>query len=260
MKTKLLFILSFLVISFQLFSQQNLGRQTIVQFDASNSVLKPDAPSLIENIPMEIGINNPLFLSGVGGVSFDQVALPATGLTISSLQMNYNKNTDDGSRLELTINNKSVAVYLPDWLLIPLSKYAQSPYYSCVTIFGKLNNKTLENLVTEHEGRVINYHPSFDNTLLGIRLAYMDMLVGYTFTQDLPKNSEGAYILGLGEAEPNQVENQNGAYYLIQHFNEVGNKYNQTFRSYVISDYSQTVRFEVSLLLLLEVQQRPAGL
>lgn len=245
MKAKLLIALSLLAFNLQLYSQKSQDRQTILQFDDAYSVLRPDAPTLNVIVPMDTGIANPLFLSEVGGVSFDQIAQPANELTINSLKLNYNKNASDGNRLELFVNNKPAKVDLPDWLLVPLAKYAESPYYSCVTIFGKLNNKTLEKLVVEHKGRVINYHPAFDNTLLGIRLIYMDMLVGYTFTQELPKNKEGKYILGLKEAEPNQANNQNGAYYLIQHFNNVGSKYNQTFRSYVISDYSQDIRFNI---------------
>jgi hypothetical protein len=112
-------------------------------------------------------------------------------------------------------------------------------------IFGKLKDKTLEKQVILHKGRVINYHPSFDNTLLGIRLAYMDMLVGYSFSNDLPKNSAGNYIMGVGEAEPDVYSNQNGAYYLSQHFTRAQNKYNLTFRSYVISDYSRKILFDI---------------
>jgi hypothetical protein len=240
-----LIILFFTLFSLSLYSQQNLGRQTILQFDANNSVLKPEAPMLEESVPMIEGIDNPLFLSGVGGVSFDQVALPVSNLHINSLKLNYNGHIDDGKRLELLINNKPVTVGLPDWLLIPFANYANSNYYSCVTIFGKLKDKTLEEKITEHKGRVINYHPSFDNTLLGIRLAYMDMLVGYNFANDLPKNGNGDYILGKGEAQPDIDANQNGAYYLSQHFIRVQNKYGLTFRSYVISDFSRKISFEI---------------
>jgi hypothetical protein len=245
MKTNLLTIFSILVFSLQLFSQQNKGRQIIEKFDTTYFVLKPDAPTLKESVPMEKGRSNSLFLSGVGGVSFDQTATPSTNLKINTLLINYNKNADDGSRFELIINNKSILVNLPDWLLVPLAKYSESPYYSCVTIFGKLYDKILEKKVIEHKGRVINYHPSFDNTLLGIRLAYMDMLVGYSFANDLPKNSESNFILGRGEVEPDIDANMNGAYFLSQHFTRVQNKFNLTFRSYVISDFSREIQFDV---------------
>jgi hypothetical protein len=244
MRIKLLFLF-FTVFSLQLFSQQNVERQTILQFDAGNSVLKPDAQLLEVSIPMERGKEMPIFLSEVGGVSFDQASLPTPGLKINSMKLNYNNNANDGKRLELIINNKPASVNLPDWLMVPIAKYAESQNYSCVTIFGKLKDKTLEQKVTEHKGRVINYHPSFDNTLLGIRLAYMDMMVGYNFTNDLPKNSAGNYILGKSEVQPNLEANLEGAYYLSQHFTRVQNKHNLTFRSYVISDFSRQIRFEI---------------
>jgi hypothetical protein len=238
-------ILSFVILFFSGWSQQNLGRQTILQFDANNSLLKPDAPPLTESIPMEIGGKNAPFLSGVGGVSFDQLALPLTNTSIKSMQINYNGNAVDGSRLKLVINNKPVRVNLPDWMLVPIAKYADSPYYSCFTLFGKLKDKTLEKQVTAKKGRVMNYHPSFENTLIGMRLGYMDMLIVYPFANDLPKNSNGNYILGKGEIQPNTEANNNGAYFLSQHFAGVQNKYNLTFRSYVISDYTRKITFDI---------------
>lgn len=243
---KWLLITALFSIRIESFSQQNLGRQTIVQFDANSRVLKPDAPALKESVPMESGITNSMFLGGVGGVSFDQVAIPANNLTISSLSMNYNKLSEDGKRLELLVNNLPAKIFLPDWMLVPIARYAESPYYSCVTLFGKLNDKTLEKQVTDHKGRVINFHPAFDNTLLGIRLAYMDMLTGYDFTNDLPKNKEGNYMLGTGEIAPDTVANKDGAYYLSQHIIKTQNKYDLTYRSYVISDYSREIRFSIS--------------
>jgi len=240
----LLFVF-FTFLSLQIFSQQIEERETILQFDSINSVLKPGAPLLTVSVLMEEGIRNPLFLSEVGGVSFDKIALPDNNLYVRSLKLNYNNKAENGKRLELIINNKQIVVWLPDWLLIPLSNYAENPWYSCVTIFGKLKDKTLEKQVTDHKGRVINYHPAFDNTLLGIRLAYMDMLAGYPFANDLPRNSSGSYILGKGEVEPDLFTNKEGAYYLSQHFTKAQHKYNLTFRSYVISDYSRDIRFNI---------------
>lgn len=241
-----LLILLLFNLSLASFSQQNIGRPTINKFDANNSVLKPDAPALKESVPMAEAITNGPFVSGVGGVSFDQVAVPETGIEIRNIKLDYNGNTTDGSRLGLWINDKAVKVFLPDWMLIPIANYAESPYYSCVTLFGKLNDKILEKQVTEHKGRVINYHPAFDNTLIGIRLAYMDMLIGYGFANDLPRNNEGKYILGTGELKPDTLENKKGAFDLSQQIIKTQNKYDLTFRSYIISDYTRDITFTVS--------------
>jgi hypothetical protein len=236
-----------LLLSHTLFSQQNLGRQTIVQFDANHHVLKPDAPYLARSIPMAEGVRSGKFLGahGVGGISFDQLAFPAKDLIIRNIAIKYDRNSEDGYRIKLSINDNQVHLFLPDWLLIPIAKYAQSPYYSCVTLFGILHDKALEKLVVESKGRVINYHPSFDNTLLGIRLAYMDMLIGYPYATDLPKNNLGKYILGRGESVPDLEANRLGAYNLSQHIIQIENKYKLTFRSYVITDYTQLIDFDV---------------
>ena len=230
---------------FSVFPQQNLGRQTILQFDANHSVLKPDAPLLKQSVPMARGKSSAAFLGGVGGVSFDQVAKPGNKLSVGNLSLTFNENNPDGQRLELSINNKPASIFLPDWMLVPIARYAESPYYSCITIFGELDDEDLQEKVIENEGRVINYHPALDNTLLGIRLLYMDMLVGYSFTADLPKNKSQQYILGAGESTPDIYANKEGAYYLSQHMVAAGNRYKETFRSYVISDFSQQIVFDV---------------
>lgn len=224
-------------------SQQNLGRQTILQFDANNHVFNAPAPPLQKSVTMKQGRSSAAFVGGVGGVSFDQVAEPGNDLLVANLALNYNGALEDGRRLELVINSKTVNIFLPDWLLAPIARYAESPYYSCVTLFGELEDHDLEAQVVEHEGRVINYHPNLQNTLLGIRLLYMDMLVIYPFASDLPKNSTGEYILGTGEPAPDIYDNNNGAYYLSQHLISAENKSGETFRSYVISDFSQQIAF-----------------
>lgn len=227
-------------------AQENLGRQTILQFDANHHLLRPAAPALKQSVPMEAGRSMATFVGGVGGVSFDQVATPARGLAIEQISLGYNAEKKDGQRLVITINNKPVGIFLPDWLLAPLARYAESPYYSCVTLFGDLEDDELQQQVTVHKGRVINYHPSFENTLLGIRLLYIDMLVGYPFTTDLPENSQGAYILGTGEKKPDITANERGAYYLSQHMITADNKFTEKFRSYIICDYGQKINFNIN--------------
>lgn len=240
-----LFLLVFGNISPEILSQQIIGRQTILQFDANHNVLKFDAPPLKQSVPMQMGQGNAAFLGGVGGVSFDQTAIPGQGLKVKSITMNYIPEKPDGQRMEILINGKQVKMQFADWLLAPITNYAESPYYSCVTLFGDLQDKELQKQLIDHDGRVINYHPAFDDRLLGIRLAYIDMLVGYPFTSDLPKNSKGEYILGPGELVPDINANREGAYHLSQHMISVSNKYLVKFRSYVISDFNQEVNFDV---------------
>lgn len=230
---------------FPLLSQQHLGRQTILQFDANHSVLRAPAPALEVTTPMSHGRSSSVFLGGVGGVSFDQVALPEGNLAVSQLSLQYEANEADGHRLSLVVNDRPVRVYLPDWLFAPIARYADSPYYSCVTIFGALEDQELQQTLEENKGRVINYHPSFVNTLLGIRILYMDMLVGYPFTTDLPKSEQGIYLLGTGEQPPDVYANNEGAYYLSRYLNAADDQFNDRFRSYVISDFSRKITFNI---------------
>jgi len=240
---KRLFILFLMGVNLQTLAQDKSGRGNCLHIDANHDLLKPDAPFLTVSVPMETAKDSPVFLAGVGGVSFDQVGIPADNLRIASLSMHYNRTAEDGSRLELMINQKAIKVVLPDWMLVPIAKYADSPNYSCFTLFGKLNDGILEKQITEQKGRVMNYHPAFDNTLLGFRLAYIDMLVCYPFTCDLPKNDAGEYVLGTGERRPDIQANNNGAYLLSQHSISVESKHGFKFRSYVITDYLQQIKF-----------------
>jgi hypothetical protein len=73
----------------------------------------------------------------------------------------------------------------------------------------------------------------------------MDMLLGYNFTSTLPESSKGGFILGKGESSPDLDANQNGAFFLSQHVIKQQNKYMLTFRSYIISDYSRTIDFNI---------------
>jgi hypothetical protein len=245
LRKQILFSFLLFCISVNLISQNAIGSYTIQKFDLKNSVFRADALPLKESVPMDEGITNSRFVNGVGGVSFDQMAVPGKDLNISSIKLNYNAKAFDGQRLELFVNGRSVKAELPDWQLIPIARYTASPYYSCVTLFGNLENKTIQKQVTDKKGRIINYHPAFDNTLLGIRLLYMDMLLGYNFTSTLPESSKGGYILGEGESAPDIDANQNGAFYLSQYVIKQQNKYMLTFRSYIISDYSRTIDFNI---------------
>jgi hypothetical protein len=226
-------------------SQLGIGRQTIMQFSPTHSVLRAPAPYLMQPVTMDRGRSNPQFLNGVGGVSFDQVAKPGQNLAVRSLSLKYLAEGVDGERLELIINDKKVEVCLPDWLLVPIANYAESHYYSCITLFGALEDREVQKLVTDNEGRVINYHPALDNMLLGIRLAYMDMLVMFPFATDLPRNREGEYILGTGETDPDLQTNQEGRSLLSQHMMAVDNKHRVKFRSYVVTDYTRNIQFNV---------------
>ena len=100
-----------------------------IQKRAGHSFPEISAYNIKNPMKMEFGSKSSSFVSGVGGVSFDQIAFPDNNLTINSLDISYHSENEDGKRLELTINEKKINVDLYDWLLVPIAKYSESPYY-----------------------------------------------------------------------------------------------------------------------------------
>jgi len=198
-------------------------------------------PDRGEKIPSHF---NQKFVGAVGGISFQNVAIPDSSFQVNSLTVNYNENNPDGKRIELFINGQKVNFLLYDWQAVPTVKYSESDYTSCFTYFGKLVNQQLEKTILENDGHILNYHPAFSNTLLGWRLADMDMLILYNYTTDLPKTN-GKYILGAGEDKPNLQENNHGAYRFHNHIKTIENTYGYRFQSYVITDYPRETDFTV---------------
>lgn len=180
----------------------------------------------------------------VGGIAFDEKAKLHPALQINSLTIGYDGLKPDGSRLQLTINGNKCQYTLYDWQLIPLVRYADSPYTACFTYFGKLVDKNLENLILNNEGHIMNYHPDLFNTLLGWRLAYMDLMVMYEFTTDLPRVN-GIRILGAGETAPDITANTNGQARFINQLYTIESDLGYTFRSYVITDYSREIQISL---------------
>jgi len=212
---------------------QNRGNQAFTSMPA---------PSLMQTIIKPGGGYSSGGLGGVGGVSFDATAHPGDGIVISSLAFSYDPSQPDGYRFLLEVNNKQIAVPLHDWLLIPIARYVNSGYNSCFTYFGALKDKSAEKVILDNDGHILNYHPAFFNTLLGLRLGDMDLLMMYEFVTDPPMEN-GKYILGAGEEMPDVSANESGYYRLIRHFNMAMDETGQQYRSYLISDYKQDIAF-----------------
>ena len=184
------------------------------------------------------------FAGGVGGISFEKTAILENGLLIKNLDISYNNSLSDGNRLELIINQNPIQIELFDWQLIPIAKYANSNHTACFTYFGQLEDKMLEETILKYDGHILNYHPDFSNTLLGWRLADMDMLLIYNFTTDLPKTNK-EYILGAGESIPDTILNNNSAYYYSQYLNSIINELGYSYQSYIISDFSRDIKMSL---------------
>jgi len=232
-KLSVLFLI--LLLSLSVYAQMQLGRATL---------LHAKAPALMNPMHLSSGLSNPGFVSGVGGVVFDAVASPNENITLDNLQMDYLPEEADGKRLVLNINGQNIETHIYDWQLIPIAKYADSKYYSVFTLFGDLDDENLQDSLVEQGYRILNYHPAFENTLMGLRLFELDILIISDISVDLPE-IDGKYILGKGEIPPKIFENTLGAL-KAQSFlqDSVQNVFGE-YRSYIINDYQRDIRFNI---------------
>jgi hypothetical protein len=153
---------------------------------------------------------------------------------------------DDGQRLRLNINGQPIHINLPDWQLIPIIRFASKDTFAAITLFGKLKDPKEQTQVEKRRGRIINYHPAFANTLLGLRLMQLDLLIISESAADLPVGREGEarkYILGRGEVPPD-IEKGRAAYRTIKAYIK-GILKDDMFDSYLICDCDQSVTFDM---------------
>lgn len=227
-----------LIFLFLIFSVYEFA-QGITLGEASLSYVK--AKTLQKSERVEYAVKSLSYLEAVGGVTFDQTATPYENLKISDLKLEYNSSMNDGKRFSVTINGKKAEANIYDWELIPIVQYANSNYTACFTLFGKLDNSFMENKIIRSGGKILNYHPSLVNTLLGLRLFQLDILIiGSTLSWDLPKMN-GTYILGKGEVIPNILLNR----IAYNNYQFTFKKYNQDFSSYLICDFNKDIRFNI---------------
>lgn len=201
----------------------------------------PPAKPLVNRMSVKTGVTRYSFVGSVGGVAFGSIASSADGSSVVSLS--YDGTKPDGQRLVIGLRSgidspKSVTAYIYDWELIPLANFADQSQHACFTLFGELQdpNETKSRRTKKHE--ILNYHPAFQDTLMGLRLFQSDVLILYPEACGLPKDG-GAYVLGKGEAIPSLIDN-------LANFNDVGASLNQgggPFQSYVICDVGVPIQF-----------------
>ena len=187
------------------------------------------------------------FLARVGGVAFDQKALPVPGFAPHSIALKYIPERLDGQRVVAEIDGQQIQVNLYDWQLMPIARFAQSTDTAVFTLFGHLQDRQQEGEILEAGGHVVNYHRAFSNTLLGLRMLQLDTLLaggGDDLAIDLPKE-RGKYILGPGEHAPDLASNR----VALTHYRstvKVGVETDAAhFGSYVVGDRGRESRFEV---------------
>lgn len=183
------------------------------------------SPPLQVNLAEAGGLGSYSFVSSVGGVAFAGVASPGPAFQAGAPQLIYNPSADDGSRLQVRVGPTALSASLPDWMLVPIAHFADSPFDACVSLFGPAT--------TDQEYDIV-YHPAFQNTLLGMRLLQSDMLLfDLEQTWRLPQFG-GTVVLGAGESAPRGLDD--GSAQRID-----GALANGSFQSWVMTDQGEPV-------------------
>jgi hypothetical protein len=143
------------------------------------------------------------FVGNVGGVAFECVAEASEEIKGKRISFSYDPNRPDGRRLLVVIGDKSYEMSIPDWRLKPITLFADSEYTGVVSLFGEGPDR--------EKYYYIQYHESFQNTLLGLRLLQADIIfIDLKHHWKLPEWN-GKVVLGAGETMTNQEKAEQAA-------------------------------------------------
>ena len=225
-------------LSAQYSSYLSLGRSTL--FSVPSARL-----ALTESASLRTALRSVPYLSAVGGVTFESVGRPVA--PIQKLELRYLPAKPDGQRLWVNMDGRWVHAPAYDWQLLPIAHFADSKYTACFTLFGDpdlLGDPDTAERVASQGGRVIQFHPALKDTLLGLRLMQLDLLIISDDATDLPRNS-GQYLLGRGETPPSLEANQRSAAFIRSSLDRFMEK-NLSFDTYVINDQSADVKISAT--------------
>lgn len=183
--------------------------------------------------PLKVGRFSSSFkiVGKVGGVLFENVALPANGFNFDALTLDYNPQEKDGNRLKVNSNNRSYHLDIPDWQLAPIAQFSDSEYFGCVSLFG-------DSTTANHYD--IAYHEAFYNTLLGLRLLQYDILLMDPLQLHKKPSIENYVPLGYGESTHTDSVIVEDAYWHLRK-----TMYPYKYMSWVVTDYQEPVRFYI---------------
>jgi hypothetical protein len=201
------------------------------------------ASTLAMPISVSRGVTMRSFAMRVGGVAFDRVARPAAGLTVHSLDLRYDPAAADGQRLVVSMNGVTTRPFIPDWQLVPIARVVHSGNSSLVTLFGNMPTAARASAVREKGGRIVNYHRDLEDTLLGLRVLQLDMLIFNPDSVELPTIGTGAerrYLLGLGEHRPAPASGATAFQTVHAYIADAG------YQSYIVSDYQRDLTFRMT--------------
>lgn len=208
----------------------------------------PPARELENPIRLREGLKSFDYLTNVGGVAFGGVAVPAGGYRVARLA--YDPGRPDGRRLQVTLADetgarRTVTAAIYDWHLVPIARYASRDQHACFTLFGRLMDDSEERARKRRGEKILNYHPAFADTLLGLRLFQSDILILDSAAADLPCEG-GRPLLGAGERPPEVDANLDRLIRVQESMRGMKESRGGIFSSYVICDEGQRITFGVA--------------
>ncbi len=172
------------------------------------------------------------FVGKVGGVNFEEIAVPDRTIKNQPIELSYDATASDGQRLVIKVGNQTIRPQICDWMLIPIANFANSEYTAIVSLFGEGVDR--ENFY------YITFHPAFKNTLIGLRLLQADILLMNPQENSSLPEKNGQTVLGHGEAVPKKISLINE----LVKINQIFRKYKYT--AWVLTDTEKPAFFSVS--------------
>jgi hypothetical protein len=189
----------------------------------------PSSGPLLSQMSGAGSLHSYSFVGKVGGVAFAGIAVPAATWNPKALRLVYNASQPDSQRFGVRVGEHVYYQHLANWLLIPIARYADSPYNACISLFGENTDDSTYDIV---------YHPALKDTLLGLRLLQADMLLfDVSETWRLPTR-DGTLVLGLGEVTP-------GGFDLASARQVTAAMEKGQFQSWVLTDHDEPIRVDL---------------
>lgn len=216
----------------------SLGKMKFIQAPSS---MKIEARTM--KISMSRSVITPRICARVGGVAFVQVAEPEF-----EVKTVYLSCDNDSNAAFAVINGQSYRIPLDVWQLQPIVNYANDDNNAIVTLFGKGDCK-------------IQFHASFIDNLLGLRLLQTDLLLASNYLDvsdrwKLPSNSSGEYV--MAESEKEEYETDTLLYRLLYEtsydtmslyaslmINKAMDSIGEQMSTYIYTDFGEKITFNV---------------
>lgn len=166
---------------------------------------------------------------GIGGLSFEEIAVPTKSMENSVINLRYDANQDDINRgiIEIGITGDSTySLMLPDWQLIPIAHYANDTNTAVVTIIDG-----------------VRYHEAFTDNLLGWRMLQADLLMIEEDMWDLPRDPYTNEVF-LADSEESFVPNSMNYDNILS--GELIKSSIDNYTSYILTDWGQEISFGIN--------------